>query len=418
MRVAFIVNEFPALSTTFILDQITYLLDRGSDIDVYAQRVDFGGVQHADVARYSLSARVSQLLPPAVPTRVERIRRGLSDVARAFVQDPVTVVRTMNPSQAGWRGFTSQSFYQVAPFIPRKRYDVVHCHFGPNGVLAQQLRQLGVLQAPIITQFHGYDASSYVAANGRDVYAHLFAKGDLFLAVSDRIRRRLVSLGCGPDKIRIHHTGVDLGKIPFVLYPPPADEPRILTVGRLVEKKGFEYGIRATALLKLQGIPVRYTIVGDGPDRAPLQRLCAELNVSDRVAFLGAQSRERVAQLMSGSDILLAPSVTASDSDEEGIPVVIMEALARGLPVVATRHAGIPELITDGVSGLLSPEKDPPSLAEHLQRLLSCREDRERMARAGRLAVESDYDLATLNDRLHRLYQSVAASRSKQVQET
>jgi colanic acid/amylovoran biosynthesis glycosyltransferase len=179
----------------------------------------------------------------------------------------------------------------------------------------------------------------------------------------------------------------------------------LLTVGRLVEKKGIEFGLRAVARLIQEYPKLDYTIIGEGPERDSLTTLVRELGIGNHVNFVGAKTRETVAAMMRNAHILLAPSVSARSGDEEGIPLVLMEALASGLPVVSTAHAGIPELVTHGVSGLLAPERDPEALAEHVKFLITHEGERRSMAVAGRRAVENGFDVDKLNAQLLAQYE-------------
>jgi colanic acid/amylovoran biosynthesis glycosyltransferase len=140
-------------------------------------------------------------------------------------------------------------------------------------------------------------------------------------------------------------------------------------------------------------------VFGDGPLRERLGMLAADLGIADRVAFEGRQGQEGVREGLARSDVLVAASVTAADGDEEGIPNVLKEAMASGMPVLGTRHAGIPELVEDGVSGWLVPERNEPALAEALVRLASEPERWAAMGRAGRAKIEREYDIDRLNDR-------------------
>jgi colanic acid/amylovoran biosynthesis glycosyltransferase len=182
---------------------------------------------------------------------------------------------------------------------------------------------------------------------------------------------------------------------------------RVLTVARFTEKKGVEYGIRAVAKLLHKYQRLEYKIAGDGPLRDGLQSLIAELKVGDRIRLLGWKSLDEIAELLQRSDILLAPSVTAEKGDQEGIPGVIMEAFAQGLPVVSTRHAGIPEVVHDGESGFLVPERDVDALAKRIEDLIERPELRFSLGRNGRNFVEEHYDIEKLNDRLVEIYQDI-----------
>jgi colanic acid/amylovoran biosynthesis glycosyltransferase len=204
--------------------------------------------------------------------------------------------------------------------------------------------------------------------------------------------------------------GVDL-----TLFAPPTAaalagrETRLVTTSRLVPKKGVEYGIRAAAALSKAGHAVQYTIVGDGQLRPHLEQLAFRLGAERIVRFLGWQRQPEVAAILADSDILLAPSVTAPDGDQEGIPVAIMEAMAMALPVVSTWHGGIPELVRDGVTGILVREGDTETLAAGVARLIEHPEVRAAMGQAGRARVAAEHNASIQADRLVDLYRRVLA---------
>jgi colanic acid/amylovoran biosynthesis glycosyltransferase len=410
VRIAFIINGFPTISETFILDQITGLIERGCVIDIYAHYLNDHGVAHPEVSNYRLIDRTFRLSPSAASSQSKRFARALREITFALAKRPGIVVRVLAHSCFGPDGTSLTQFYQILPFLTHQPYDVVHCHFGPNGILAAELKELGLVRSPLLTQFHGHDITSYVHEHGEHVYRNLFVSGDKFLCVSNRIKERAIQHGCDRHKARVHHTGVKTASIPFALRELNADGPvRVLTVARLVEKKGVEFGLRAVAQLIHEFPKLTYTIVGEGPFRTELTTLARELFIESHVRFVGAKTRDSVATLIKESDVLLAPSVTAHDGDEEGIPVVLMEALASGLPVVSTLHAGIPELVSHGSSGLLAPERDPEALAAHIRFLMSHSNERRSMAVAGRRTVEMNFDTDKLNGELLTIYQELAA---------
>jgi colanic acid/amylovoran biosynthesis glycosyltransferase len=180
---------------------------------------------------------------------------------------------------------------------------------------------------------------------------------------------------------------------------------KMLSIARLVEKKGIQYGIEALARV-LERAPdrqVKYWIAGDGPLKMQLLAYAASLGVEDRVRFLGWMDQEEISDLMRRADILVAPSVTGPDGDQEGIPVVLMEALAMGLPVVSTLHSGIPELIVDGETGLLARERDAEGLAERILALISDRDLVRRLQNNGRKHVKEQFDICKLNKDLEHM---------------
>jgi colanic acid/amylovoran biosynthesis glycosyltransferase len=269
------------------------------------------------------------------------------------------------------------------------------------------LKQVGAIKGKIVTVFHG-EAGYTGQRRYEEGYGPLFEMGDLFLPMSERERQDLIRLGCSPQKIVVHRMGVDLSK--FASTPRRSRDDgkvHLLTIARLVEKKGVEYGIRAVANVLEKYPSIEYNIAGDGPLKSDLAGLIEALGVNGKVKLLGWRRQEEIVELIKGADILLAPSVTSEDGAREGIPVVIMEALAQGLPVISTYHSGIPELIQDGESGFLVPERDVDPLAERLEHLVKHPASWPSMGRAGRDHIERYYDINKLNDQLVQLYQQL-----------
>ncbi len=403
MRIAFLVEKFPQLSETFILSQITALLDAGEEVHIYAWRTSEDGKAHPDVARYGLLERTLYLKPP--PGRLARVARTTALLAggRAW-RRPSMLRATVDPRWGGGLSSRLAWLYAGAHFLRRDPYDVIHCQFGQLGLKALRLRDMGVARGRLVVSFRGADLTVYGAAEG---YARLFREGDLFLPVCDRFKRKLLALGCEARKVRVHLSGISLSKFEYTPRRRDAGEPtRLLTVARLVEKKGVTYGIEAVARLKALGHRVRYTVVGDGVLRPELERTIQRLGLAEEVRLVGGRSHDDVIPMLRDAHILLAPSVTASDGDQEGMPVVLMEGMAMGLPVVSTLHSGIPELVQDGVSGFLVPERDVEALTDRLACLIDHPERWPGMGRAGRARIEAEYDIRKLNDELLARYRA------------
>lgn len=407
MKIAFVVGAFPTLSETFVLNQITGLIDRGHEVDVFANTSGESGKEHACVDQYRLLDRT--FYRPSMPTGVPgRLLVGAWLILRHVFRHPIAVLRALNVLRYGRRALTLELLFGVIPWFRSKRYDIVHCHFGPNGTRSAIFREIGVLHGKLITVLHGFDVSKYVQAHGPHVYERLFRQGDLFLPISDRWRRRLIELGCDEQKICVHRMGVNCRDVTFTQrLPKSAGTIRLVSVARLVEKKGIEYAIRAVMLLGRSSQGIQYDIVGDGPLRSSLEQLVRSEETNATIRFHGWKNQEEVAVFLDEADVLLAPSVTSGDGDQEGIPVVMMEAMALGLPIVSTIHSGIPELVEDGASGFLVPERDVDALADKLTYLLEHPEVWPKMGRAGREFVEQHYDIEKLNDRLVELYRRI-----------
>jgi colanic acid/amylovoran biosynthesis glycosyltransferase len=413
MRIAlFLTGPFPVLSETFILNQITGLIDRGHEVDIYANRPDDTSQVHPDVEHYNLLARTHYR--PAIPTNdVSRLLSGLG----LFVNHPgnlPTLLRSLNGFKYRRKATSFRLLHWTASLLPKQSYDIINCHFGWNGVNAALLRDIGVLDGKLVTTFHGADLSKDIQASGDRIYKQLFELGDLFLPISEYWKHRLLELGCPEKKVIVQRMGIDCHRFNFTARRlNPHEAIRLVTVCRLVEKKGVEYGIRAVAKLAKVNSNIEYNIVGDGPLREDLQRLIEELNVGDIVKLLGWRHQQQIVEILDRSHILLAPSVTSQNGDREGIPVSLMEAMAMGLPIISTQHTGIPELVENGVSGFLVPERDVDTLAEKLTYLVEHPQVWSEMGRAGRAYVEDHYNLNKLNDRLVEIYQELITGQTK-----
>ena len=408
MRIAFVVTEFPALSETFVLNQITGLMDQGHEIDIHADRPRRIAA-HPDYFTYKLASRVYYRI--WIPKNTsKRILKALWLFATNAHKNMGATLRSMTPTRIGSGDALLRQFYEAVPYLGRPRYDAIICHFGENGIRLANLKRLGAVQGRLLTFFHGADITRYVIAHSERVYDELFREGALFLPISERWKHRLIELGCAPAKIRVHHMGIDTARFVFQPRQEGADSHlRLVSVARLVEKKGLRYAIDAVSQLQLPtGMKLTYEIIGDGPLHDGLTRQVAELGLQDRVKLSGWQDQAYVVAALAASHVLLAPSVTAKDGDQEGIPVSLMEAMAAGLPVVSTFHSGIPELIEDGVSGLLVNEADPAALASAIERLLADPALRLSIALGARALVESRWNIKALNQSLALLCASPA----------
>jgi colanic acid/amylovoran biosynthesis glycosyltransferase len=407
MRVAFLTALFPVRSDIPFLNQVVGLIERGHQVDVYADGPQPGGPFHPDVERLGLQALTRYPLRwPA--GRVERWRAASRVVLSHRGAERRTLLRTLDPTLFWHRAWTLDQLRRTARFLPVAHHDICYCAFGMDAPHALRLRRLGVLGGELVVAFRGADTTKYVARRGPRVYARTFRHARLLLPVCEFLGRRLVALGAPPERVVVHRTGIDLRRWPYRERGPSADgRLRLVSVGRLVEKKGIEYVLRAVRILSDRGVDVEYRILGEGPRRERLEALAAELDITGRVRLHGRHDQQAVREAVEHSDFLVSASVTAADGDEEGIPNVLKEAMALGLPVIGTRHAGIPELIEDGVSGLLVPERDEAALADALQRLARQPGRWAAMGREGRARIERDYDIDRLNDRLAGLFQNL-----------
>jgi colanic acid/amylovoran biosynthesis glycosyltransferase len=406
MKIAFLPGVFPMLSETPVLNQITGLVARGHEVDIYGDRPKRPDPYHPSIDRLGLLARARYRpdLPPTTLGRWSKARRLYSE---AGAEERPVLLRSMNPLRFGTRAATGRLPLQTAQFLPPRRYDIVQGGFGEQGLKALRMIKVGAMQGPLITAFRGADLTRFVRSRGDGVYAELFRRGDLFQPVCEAFARRLREMGCPADRIQVHRTGIEVAKFPYNARRP-GRFTRLISIGRLVEKKGL--GDALAAVAQVNHAAIRYTVVGDGPLREALERGARELGIADLVEFAGALPQPEVHARLAESDLLLAPSITAADGDQEGIPNVLKEAMALGVLVLSTRHSGIPELVEDGVTGYLVPERDSRALGTALGRILESPETWEPIQTAARAKIEREYDIEKLNDQLVLTYEKVIRS--------
>ena len=398
MRVACLVGEFPVLAETPFLNQITGLMGRGHEVEIFADRPQPDVTFHPDVARLGLGRKTRY---PAVLPRGERWRAAARLVLAHHGEERRILLRTLNPLAFWRRAWSLEHLRRTASFLPRQHYDVCYCPFVQDAFKASRLRRVGVLDGRLVVAVRGSDITRYVATRGPRVYSRVFRRISLFLPVCEAFARRIATLGAPSERVVVHGTGIDLRHWSFRQRSLEAGQPlRLVTVGRLVEKKGIEYVLSAVRLLVDAGLEVEYEVAGDGPLRVALEAARERLGLQRRVRLLGWSTPAQVREALDRAHVLVAASVTASDGDEEGIPNVLKEAMASGLPVVATRHGGIPELVEDGVSGFLVAERDAAALAARLGHLAAHPEVWPTLCAVGRARIERDYDIERLNDRL------------------
>lgn len=410
MNIAFILNSFPVLSETFIVNQIVALMDRGVDVEILAASSGGGGKSHALVRDRGLIDRTIYAQPEPGAGRVSWKRAGAATL-RGLCQRPLPSLRAWLPTTMGTAGLRPGIIQRMKGFPSPGRYDAIHAHFATAGVVAEFARRCGFLKGPLITTFHGIDVNETPTPAQARRYRELFRSGDRFTANTNFTASQAEKLGCPREKVDILPVGLDPKRYAFQPRLMRGGERlELLSVARLVEKKGLEYGIRAVAKLRTKGVSVRYRIAGDGVLRSELERLINELGAEACVELLGWCDQDEVARLYEESHVFMLPSVTASNGDREGQGLVLQEAQAMGLPVISTLHNGIPEGVIDGETGLLVPEKDADALAGAIERLLKDNDRWPEIGRKGRELVEQHYDQRVLAEKLIKIYERVQSA--------
>jgi colanic acid/amylovoran biosynthesis glycosyltransferase len=302
--------------------------------------------------------------------------------------------------RGGLRGGFERTLFKQFGFLPNKqdfaalRPRIIHAHFGRGGALALPIaRQLGI---PLVVTYHGGDATKDKHYRRRllpTIYQRrlesLKREAAMIICVSDFIRLRLLDRGFPADKLKVIRYGIEMmaGET-----AGPIVEPYALFVGRFVEKKGITYLLDAMRLLRAEGRMLPLVLIGDGPLSEPLRAAAADLG---DIRFLGWQDQAAVRGWMRGALALCVPSVTARAGDAEGLPNVVLEAMAAATPVIGARSAGIAEAVEDQVTGLLVPPADPAALARALARLIDDPVACSAMAQAARQRAADHFSALT-----------------------
>lgn len=308
--------------------------------------------------------------------------------------------------------------------VRKVRPSILHSHFGPTAWALLDVAQRA--QCPHVVSFYGLDVN-FLPQNGWcDAYQELFAEIDLVLCEGPHMARCIASLGCSDAKIRVHHLGVPVRAIEFRprRWSAQSGEPlRVLMAASFREKKGIPVGIEALGLLS-RDVEVRATIIGGASDsdqsRAEERRIHETIErtgMRGRVRLPGFQPPDVLMREALEHHIFLAPSLTAAHGDTEGgAPITLIEMAASGMPIVSTTHCDIPEVIEDGVSGLLAPERDAEALAAQLRRLIANPDAWGAMLEAGRVHMEAAFDAQAQGAQLANHYRDVLAARNRSIQ--
>ena len=291
---------------------------------------------------------------------------------------------------------------QMLAVAREKQAVLVHAYLGSEAL--RVLRFLEECPAARVVSFHGADLSEHYPAV---LYQALWDKAELFLCRSESLKQLLIAKGCPPGRIRLNRTGVPVPATDLVrsVRSRRSSEPlRLLQACRFIGKKGLDVSLAAVKQLKDRGLAIKLTLAGEGPEEEPLRRLARELGVAEDVRFAGFLSEDELRRTYETHDLFIHPSRTTNTGDREGIPNALLEAMAWGLPVISTRHSGIPEAITDGESGVLIPEADAHMLADAIARLADTPERLRALSHGAAKAVRDRFTIATCVANLGAIY--------------
>lgn len=398
LKVAYIMSRFPKLTETFILFEILAMRQLGVQVEIYPLLREPASVMHPEAATLVKEAHYQPFLSWPI---VQANWRYLWHQPRAYLGVLWALLRG---TWGSWRFFTGaigifpKSVY-FAQQMTADHISHIHAHFASHPTAA----------AFVIHRLTGIPYS--FTAHGSDIHRdqHMLREKvaeAAFVVPISAFNREVILKACGgqyADKLVIIHCGVDIDI--FTTQVETAAESinnhldsrpfTVLCIGTLHEVKGQTYLIEACRLLCRCGVSLTCHFIGDGPDLAKLTEQANQAGLVDCIHFHGRQTRAEIARQLQTANVVVAPSVPSQDGRREGIPVALMEAMASGVPVIASRLSGIPELVKDGQNGLLIPPGDAAALADALYYLYEKPHLRYRLGQAGRDRVLREFDLRT-----------------------
>jgi len=392
LKVAYIMSRFPKLTETFILYEMLAMQQQGIQVEVYPLIREREEVMHPEAMQFVSVAHFQPFMSLPI------LRANLYFLWKK----PFAYLKTLwDVLRANWGSYNFFTgvigiFPKTVLFAYQMRADQVqhvHAHFASHPAAAGFIihRLVGI---PYSFTAHGSDLH-----RDRHMLREKVAEAAFVAAISEYNKELIISecRGNYREKVKVVHCGVDTEVFRARSHETPYEKGEnpfiILCVGTLHEVKGQPYLIEACRLLQERGYNFECHFVGEGPDRTSLNELVEQAGLSGKVRFHGRLTRDEIARLLMDADVLTAPSVPTSDGRREGIPVVLMEAMGSGVPVIASNLSGIPELVNDKLTGLLVQPRDATALAAALERYLNDPELRRRLGHAGREKVVGEFDL-------------------------
>jgi glycosyltransferase involved in cell wall biosynthesis len=398
MRLGYLYSRYPVISHTFCDAEMLALERLGFDLTIGSIYPPLTSLRHEHIAR--LRAPIHYAPPQEILSMSEQNAQTAGTWPRDLVQ------RHERKYGAGVKAEQrARNALYFADFFTRENVDHVHVHFANRAAhTALFLKEISGI--PFSVTAHGQDFMKDLGSD--DLLREICAAAE-FIAAETDYSRDLLRKRCPDSAAKIHrvYNGIDLKHVATPDSATNSTIPRIVSVGRLVAFKGFEHLIDACAELAGRGLDFVCDIIGDGPLRESLYAKIDTMNLSARIKLLGSLSQRAVLEKLEGADIFVLASTIDAQGATDVFPTVILEAMASARPVVATRIAGIPELVMDGETGGLVSPGDTGALANALEQLLRDRELRVRYARAGRARIEQHFRIEnTVAPLIHLLEQS------------
>ena len=317
-KIAFVVSEFPVVSQTWLLSQVTGLIDCGIEIDIYTMGKGSTDNIDEDYFAYKLHERTYNLDFPK--NNIRRVAAAIPLLLKLLFMYPKTFVKVLNVHKYGKEALSLKLLFKVYPFVGKEnKYDLIHCHFGTIANKFIPVKEILGLTQPHLCTFYGYDISHIPQEKGVDVYENVVRHFDQFLVMSENMKIRAVAVGIPSERTMVHSISINIENYPYHERVLENNEViKLMSVGRFVEKKGYDDLIRALAIVKKETqVPFTFDLVGDGALRSELEELADSESVRDVLSFKGYMKLDDIQKLYKKTHLYVQPSKTAADGDME-----------------------------------------------------------------------------------------------------
>jgi len=404
--ICFVVPIFPSVSQTFVINQIIGAKKQGYNVCVLTFKL--GSLEESSQSELIESYEIlkdTMVIDYKIPkTKLKQLGVGLFIIIKYFKYWVKPAKVSMKHRVLNWPFLLK--FYEKLRHV-----DVFHVQFAMGGKGIAEMKANGLLRAKLITTFHGHDAhfkNENVLKYLQDNYKVLFKVSDYVTVNTPYLKNQVLELGCPRERLKVVPMAIDIDyfKTDLKRELPKNSEIQLISVGRLIEFKGFEYAIKAIKLIVEKGVPVHYTIIGEGQLFKSLQDQIKALNLNDHVILVGRKNQYAIKKALESHHLFLMSSITDAKGRCETQGVVTAEAQAMGLPVIAFNNGGIPYTVTNGETGVLVTEKDVEAYADAILGLISHSEKYQNMSQNAREFATKSFSKALMTDRFASLYEN------------
>lgn len=404
MKIAIVVRSFPVVSETFIVNQITDLIDRGHDVFIFAFQQNKIELIHKKIQDYNL-------LEKTVYFNEIHISKSLRyfDFLRFLIINKGCInfyklIQLFDYRKYGKKAFNLRNYTKFKWILDFAPFDIIHVHFGMNAIPIAKMKTLGYFaNTGFVTSFHGYDISPHLMPMYPKVYKTLFEEVDLIIANTEYTKSLLLKL-TKPDKIKILPVGLNSNEFKKLKYKTEKDFT-LLFVGRLIELKGSHIALEIINNLVKRGYgKIKFLIIGEGEYRKQLLESIKYYGLMDNVKLLGALPQEDIIQLMMNCDIFLFPGIYDKTGRGESQGLVIQEAQSMELPVLISDVGGMKYGVIDGETGFIIKEMDIDAFADKIEFLINNENKRIEMGKRGRTHIVKKYDSKVIGNKLIEIY--------------